>query len=195
MTYRAIVIGISTGGMRALKMLLPSLPLGYNFPVIVVQHIGSYSDGAWIDILNNLSPLIIKEADEKEKIEKGHVYIAPPNYHLLIEQDKTFSLTIEERVNYARPSVDVLFESAAQVYKDGLIGIILTGANNDGAAGLKKIKEFGGLTIVEDPQTAEASAMPMSAIASTSPNFILPLEGIINLLIDLSTYKEPVVKI
>ena len=195
MSYKAVVIGVSTGGMNVLKNMLPSLPADYDFPVIVVQHISAHSSGSWIDILNNISPLIIKEADEKEKIEKGYVYIAPPNYHLLIEQDETFSLSIDEKVNYARPSIDVLFESASQVYRDKLIGVVLTGENSDGAIGLEKIKRLGGLAIVQDPETAEASAMPASAIASAVPDYILPLKEIINLLIDLPKHKETTTKI
>jgi two-component system chemotaxis response regulator CheB len=136
-----------------------------------------------IEILNDKSNITIKEADEKEKIEKRTVYIAPPNYHLMIERNKTFSLSIDELVNYARPSIDVLFESAANAYKNKLIGVILTGSNSDGTAGLKKIKEYGGLTIVQDPKTAESAYMPASAIAAIKPDYILSLEDIINLLI------------
>lgn len=185
MNYRAIVIGVSTGGMNALKTILLSLPSDYGIPVIIAQHIGATSDGHWIKILDDISPLKVKEADEKEKIEKGHVYIAPPNYHLLVEGDETFSLSVDEKVNYARPSIDVLFESAALSYNQNLIGVILTGANNDGAMGLKKIKELNGLTIVEDPETAEASAMPLYAIAGSKPDYILSLKKIADLLTQL----------
>ena len=114
MNYKAIVIGVSSGGMNAMKILFSSLPVGFSIPIVMVQHISPRSDNKWIALLNDKSNLTIKEADEKEKIESGNVYIAPPNYHLLIERDKTFSLTIDERVNFARPSIDVLFESAAE---------------------------------------------------------------------------------
>lgn len=185
MYYKAIVIGTSSGGMNALKLLFSALPVDFSIPIIIVQHISPHSDNQWIKLLNNNSKLYLKEADEKEKIENGKVYIAPPNYHLMIERNKTFSLTIDERVNYSRPSIDVLFESAAEAYKNKLIGVILTGSNNDGTKGIKRIKEFGGLTIAQDPATAESSYMPASAIAAIQPDYILSLEDITELLIKL----------
>src|ERR1035437_6974498 len=186
MYYEAIVIGVSSGGMTALKLIFSVLPADFKTPVIIVQHISAHSDNQWIKLLNDKSNLHIKEADEKEKIEKGNVYIAPSNYHLLIEKNKTFSLTIDERVNYARPSIDVLFESAAEAYKTKLIGVVLTGSNNDGTKGIKRIKECGGLTIIQDPETAESSYMPASAIASMQPDYILSLEDITELLIKIA---------
>jgi|SRR5665647_773274 len=183
MRYEAIVIGVSSGGMNAMKVIFSLLPKGFSIPVIIVQHVSAHSNNQWIKLLNDKSNLYIKEADEKEKIENGTIYIAPANYHLMIEKNKTFSLTIDERVNYARPSIDVLFESAAEVYKDKLIGVILTGSNADGTAGLKRIKEYGGLTIVQDPATAESNYMPASAIAAIKPDYILSLVDITDLLI------------
>ena len=190
MHYEAIVIGVSSGGMNALKYIFSTLPFGFLIPIIVVQHVSSRSDNEWINILNGVSNLTIKEADEKEKIEGGNAYIAPANYHLLIEEDRTFSLTIDERVNFARPSIDVLFESAAEAYKNKLIGIVLTGSNNDGAKGIKRIKECGGLVIIQDPETAESSTMPASAIAVIQPDYILSLEKIIELLIKIDTNQS-----
>jgi two-component system chemotaxis response regulator CheB len=186
MLYEAIVIGVSSGGMNAMKVLFTQLPKGFRIPIVIVQHISARSNNQWISILNDKSNLPVKEADEKEKIEQGAIYIAPPNYHLLIEKNKTFSLTIDARVNYARPSIDVLFESAAEAYKNKLIGIILTGSNNDGTLGLKRIKDLGGLTIAQDPATAESGYMPASAIGAMQVDHILPLEGIINLLIKIT---------
>src|SRR5688572_21682671 len=139
MIYKAIVIGVSAGGLNAIKKIVPALPESFQIPVIIVQHISANSDGFWISIINKLSKLHVKEADEKERIEKGYVYVAPPNYHTLVEADHTFTFTIDARVNYARPSIDVLFESAAHAYKNELIGIVLTGASDDGSRGLKKI--------------------------------------------------------
>jgi len=190
MLYEAIVIGVSSGGLKVMKIMFSLLPKDFSIPIIIVQHIGKYSENSWIKLLGDKSNLEIKEADEKEEIEKGKVYIAPANYHLLIESDKTFSLTIDERVNFARPSIDVLFESAAEVYQNKLIGIVLTGSNNDGAKGIKRIKECGGLTIVQDPETAESNYMPASAIEAILPDYILPLEEIIKLLILIDTQKE-----
>jgi two-component system, chemotaxis family, protein-glutamate methylesterase/glutaminase len=190
MKYEAIVIGVSSGGMNAMKIMFSHLPKNFSTPIIIVQHMGARSDGPLIQLLNDQSNVGIKEADEKEKIENGTVYIAPPNYHLMIESNTTFSLTIDERVNYARPSIDVLFESAAIAYKDKLIGVILTGSSSDGSLGLKKIKEYGGLTIAQDPKTAESGYMPASAIAVVPMDYILSLENIIKLLIKIDKQKE-----
>jgi len=176
--YEAIVIGSSAGGLNALKVLFRGLSEGFRIPLIIVQHISADSENYLIQILNDIRVLQVKEADEKEQPMPGMAYLAPPNYHLLLEPDRTFTLTIDERVNYARPSIDVLFETAAEAYKDKLIGIILTGANNDGSRGLKRIKDLGGLTIVQDPDTAEVESMPRAAIQATLTDHILPLEEI-----------------
>ena len=122
---------------------------------------------------------------------KNKIYIAPPNYHLLVEADRTFSLSIDEPVNYARPSIDVLFETAADVYKTNLIGVILTGANTDGSHGLKRIKETGGLSVVQDPSTAEADTMPRAAIAAVDVDYVLPLEEIGKVLTMLADGVKP----
>lgn len=179
-------MGVSSGGLNAMKILFSLLPVNFGVPIILVQHISARSDNQWINLLNGKTNLHIKEADEKEKIETGNIYVAPANYHLMIEKNKTFSLTIDERVNFARPSIDVMFESAAETYRDKLIGVVLTGSNNDGTKGIKRIQEYGGLTIVQDPQTAESPYMPASAIAAIKPDYILPLEDIIKLLLKIT---------
>jgi len=171
--------------MSALKFIFSVLPAGFSIPIIIVQHVGARSDNQWIEILNDQSKLYIKEADEKEKIESGKVYIAPSNYHLLIERDKTFSLTIDERVSFARPSIDVLFESAAEAYEEKLIGVVLTGSNRDGTNGVKRIKEYGGMVVIQDPKTAESAYMPESAMAAVEPDYVLPLKGITDLFVKL----------
>jgi two-component system chemotaxis response regulator CheB len=176
--YDAIVIGSSAGGLNALKVLFRGLDKLFNIPLIIVQHISADSENYLIQILNDIRKLQVKEADEKEQPMPGMAYLAPPNYHLLLEPDRTFTLTIDERVNYARPSIDVLFETAAEAYKEKLIGIILTGANSDGSKGLRKIKEFGGLAIVQDPETAEVESMPRAAIQATMTDHIIPLDEI-----------------
>lgn len=186
MPYKAVVIGASSGGMNALKTILPVLPAGFTMPVIIVQHMGATSGGYWIEILNGLCKLHIKEAEEKEKIQIGYVYIAPPNYHLLIERDETLTLSSDKRVNFARPSIDVLFESAADVYKKGLIGIILSGSNSDGVQGLQKIKSYGGLVIAQDPATAESGFMPASAIEKLAVDHVSSLERIAGILIEIN---------
>jgi two-component system chemotaxis response regulator CheB len=173
--YRAIVIGSSTGGLDALRIILEVLPKNFAVPVLVAQHISPHSDNYLATFLDHICQVSVKEAEEKEKAIPGHVYLAPPNYHLLVEIDGSMSLSVEARVSYARPSIDVLFESAAEAYNRSLIGIILTGANSDGSKGLKRIKECQGLTIVQDPNTAQAEAMPRAAISATNVDYITPL--------------------
>jgi len=180
--YRAIVIGSSTGGMEALRIILEVLPKDFPVPILVAQHISPHSDNYLAKFLDDACKVSVREAEEKEKAIPGHVYLAPPNYHLLVEKDGFISLSVEARVSYARPSIDVLFESAAEAYNRGLIGIVLTGANSDGSKGLKRIKECLGLTIVQDPNTAQAEAMPRAAIGATNIDHITPLTEIGQLL-------------
>ncbi len=180
--YEAVAIGVSSGGMDALSAILPKLSKDFALAVLVVQHLHPHSDNFLSIHLDRQCQVAVKEADEKEPIKPGVVYIAPPNYHLLVEEGKTLSLSTSEKVNYARPSVDVLFETAADVYQSALIGIILTGANNDGSQGLKRIKERGGLAIVQDPASAEAPTMPEAAIKTTDVDHVLSLQEIGELL-------------
>lgn len=187
--YKAVVIGSSAGGINALTKVLSVLPTDFSLPIVIVQHLHPESGHHLPHILSTKSALKIKQADEKELIKTGWAYLAPPNYHLLIEEDFTFSLSLESPVNYSRPSIDVLFESAVYAYRQHLIGIILTGANHDGSLGLKKIKEMGGFTIVQDPKTAEADAMPKAAIEATTIDKILPLQDIGLYLLQLVNRK------
>lgn len=189
--YEAVVIGVSAGGLNALRKLLTRFPPYFSYPIIIVQHLSPGSDNAWIDIINNECSLRVKEADEKERIESGTIYIAPPDYHLLVEKNKTLSLTIDERVKFARPSINVLFETAVEAYRDKLIGIILTGATDDGALGLKRIKELGGTTIAQDPHTADSGFMPAAAITMGIIDHVLPLEGIADFLIRIHGVEIP----
>jgi two-component system, chemotaxis family, protein-glutamate methylesterase/glutaminase len=176
--YSAVVIGASAGGTYALQQILPRLPANFPLPIIIAQHLHPLQDGLAIIHYNGTSALTIKDADEKEALCPGFVYFAPPNYHLLIEADHTFSLSIDPKVNYSRPSIDVLFESAATVYGSRLVAILLTGANNDGAQGLRLIKEKGGLIIVQNPQSAEFPFMPAAALKVIQPDFMLDLAEI-----------------
>lgn len=183
---KAIVAGASFGGMNALRKMLSMLPEGFNLPVAVVLHIGSNNISSYLSQLNNNLPVKVKEAEEKEEIKPGQVYFAPANYHLQIEKNKTFSLSTDEKVNYSRPSIDVLFETAAWAYKNELLGIVLTGSNSDGARGLEIIKKYGGTTIVQNPENAQASPMPESAIRRCTPDYILDLEDIAQKIIELN---------
>lgn len=183
--YKAIVIGASAGGLQALFELTSSLPADFHLPIIIAQHVHYTQNGSFTQNFNRISKLPVKVADEKEVIRQGHIYFAPPNYHLLIERDETFSLSVDQRVNYARPSIDVLFESAVYAWSSCLIGIILTGANGDGAEAMRLIKQHGGLTIAQDPSTAESPVMPQSAINAGGVDKILSLDQIVRLIISL----------
>ena len=173
-----IVIGVSAGGMEALRKVIPELPTDFPIPIAIVQHLHPQSDDFSVYDLNNRSQLTVKQADEKESLKPGIVYFAPSNYHLLIENDKTFSLSVGELVNFARPAIDVLFTTAAEVYQERALGIVLTGANHDGSQGAKKIKEYGGMVIAQDPKSAEVDIMPRAAIKATNVDSILSLKKI-----------------
>lgn len=183
--FEAIVIGVSAGGMKAMRVVLSALGHHLTVPVMVVQHRMASPDNYLITYLDDRCRHRVKEAEEKEKICGGTVYIAPANYHLLVEKDHTFSLSTDERVSYSRPSVDVLFETAAAAYKSRLIGVILTGANSDGSEGIRKIKNGGGLTIAQNPETAHSLVMPQAAIDTGAVDFILELEDIPGFLNEL----------
>ncbi len=184
--YEAVVIGVSAGGLDALSAVIPSLPEAFRLPVIVVQHQRQDSVGFLASYLDERSPLAVKEANDKEPIRPGTVYVAPAGYHLLIEEHRAFSLSVDEPVNHCRPSIDVLFDSAADVYGAKVIGIVLTGANADGSQGLKAIKAAGGLAIVQDPATAEADYMPRKAMKATEVDQVLELNQIGPFLTPLS---------
>jgi two-component system chemotaxis response regulator CheB len=186
--FQAVVIGVSAGGMKALSTLLPILPKDFPLPILVVQHRLAGSDDYITKNLNQICALQVKEAEEKEALKAGCVYIAPADYHLLVERDETLSLSVDEKVNYSRPAIDVLFESAAYVWSSGLIGIVLTGANSDGAKGLASIKQQGGTAIVQNPETAEHSTMPKAALASA--DYVLDLKEIGKLLNALTTQTQ-----
>lgn len=183
MLYDAIAIGVSAGGLYALTHILEALPAGFPLPVIVVQHRAKDERFLLEEVLQTKCNVLIKQADEKEAIQPGVVYLAPPDYHLLVEKDKTFSLSFDEPVNYSRPSIDVLFETAADVFRNKLLGIILTGANKDGAMGMKYIEKRGGTTIAQQPQTADYPEMPKAAIKTGSVQHVMNLDEIRNFLL------------
>jgi len=177
-----IVVGTSMGGLRALQILLTKFPADFPVPLAVVQHRAKSSDDALSSFLQKWTRLRIHDAQDGELIKPGHVYLAPADYHLLVERGR-LTLSIEDPVQYSRPSIDVLFESAAEAYKSRLIGVVLTGANADGASGARKIKSRGGIVVVQDPETAEARAMPEAAIATAKVDRIMPISKIATFLI------------
>lgn len=184
MTSEIIVIGASLGGLDALRILLSGLPSGFPVPLVIVQHRLSQAPDGLVEQLQKSSALPVSEPEDKETIYNGHVYVAPADYHLLLERG-SFSLSIDAPVLCARPAIDVLFGSAADVYGNACIAIILTGASNDGAAGLALIKMAGGVTVVENPATAQCPLMPQAAISASKIDYVLGLDKIAPLLIRL----------
>jgi two-component system, chemotaxis family, protein-glutamate methylesterase/glutaminase len=173
-----VVVGTSWGGLHAVGQLLSDLPPDFEPPVVIAQHRHPDSQqGTLQQLLQQQIARPVVEAEDKLAIEPRRVYVAPADYHLLVERGR-FTLSVDDRVRYARPSIDVLFESAADVYGERLIGIILTGANDAGAHGLARIKELGGVALIQDPSSATKRAMPDAAIAATVADAILPLEEI-----------------
>lgn len=177
MVSEIIVVGASSGGLKAAQILLSGLDVAFPLPVVIVQHRGKDHESGLCEYLSRRSSLPVTEPEDKEAILPGRVYLAPRDYHLLID-GPAFALSVDSPIGYARPSIDVLFESAADQYKERAIGVILTGANQDGARGLAAIKAHGGLTVVQDPRTAAHREMPEAALARTTPDWILPLPEI-----------------
>ncbi|HEX4142081.1 MAG TPA: chemotaxis protein CheB [Pirellulales bacterium] len=160
----AIVIGVSAGALDALSTLLPVLPRDFPLPVLVVVHLPAHKESLIVNLLRPKCQVDVREAEDKEPIRAATVFFAPPDYHMLVETDGRLSLSAEEPVNFSRPSIDVLFETAADAYGAGLIGIVLTGANNDGSRGLRAVLDRGGIGLVQRPDLAIASAMPAAAL-------------------------------
>jgi two-component system, chemotaxis family, protein-glutamate methylesterase/glutaminase len=184
--YKAVVIGTSAGGLNALSVLLDHLPANYSIPLMVVQHRAKDQRDLLEEVLQAKCSIKIKQADEKEPISAGIVYIAPPDYHLLVEADHTLSLSDDAPVCFSRPSIDVLFETAAVVFKKTLAGIILTGANSDGADGIVAISKCGGLTIAQDPAEADFPFMPAAAIDTRYVQHTWKLEAIRDFLLSIN---------
>ena len=175
MAFEIVVVGSSTGGLLALQVLLSGLPAEFSLPVVIVQHRAKDIETGLCEFLARSSGLPITEPEDKEPLIPGHAYLAPQDYHLMVENGSV-ALSTDSPVTFARPSIDVLFESAADEYKERAIGVILTGAGRDGARGLAAIKAQGGLTVVEDPLTAACREMPDAAIKLTRVDWILPLQ-------------------
>lgn len=181
----AFIIAGSAGSLNVLLQVLPDLNVAIAFPIIIIVHRRHGADSLLPALLSARTGLIVKEADEKEKILPGTIYIAPSDYHLLIEHDETFSLDYSEKINYSRPSIDVTFQTAAEVYKTGLHCLLLSGSNADGVNGMKTVKAWGGMALIQDPESAQVSYMPEQAKQQVAIDRILAVEDIaefINLL-------------
>ncbi len=178
----AVVIGASAGAIEALLNILPQLPANYPIPVIIVVHVPPDKKSNLASVFNPRCLIKVKEAEDKEPIEAGTAYFAPPDYHLMIEPDFRFTLSSEEPVLYSRPSIDVLFESAADAYGDTLVAVVLTGANHDGSAGLKAVGMAGGRCIVQSPSSAESCTMPQAALDAWPASQSAPLDEMAQVL-------------
>jgi two-component system, chemotaxis family, protein-glutamate methylesterase/glutaminase len=183
----AVVIGASAGGVEALSQLLPALPAGLRVPVLIVIHLPRDRPSLLPEIFARKCGLPVREAEDKESLQAGTVYFAPANYHLLVDQGPQCALSADDPVHNSRPSIDVLFESASEVYGDRLMGVILTGANEDGAQGLASIHDRGGVTVVESPETAKSPLMAISALKLRPADLVLPLAEIAVLLSSLDS--------
>ena len=177
-----VVMGCSAGGMNALRVVLAGLSDAFAVPVIVVCHTGSDDVATFCDLISAATGLPVVEAREREQPVPGVVHVAPSGYHLLIERDGRFALSVDERVAFSRPAIDVLFDTAAVAFGDSLVAVVMTGANSDGAAGLKRIRARGGIAIVQDPADAYAAAMPIAALETAGADYCVPLDEIAPLL-------------
>ena len=186
MAIELIAVGASWGGLAALERVLGALPDEFETPVVVAQHRAIESgSSALAHILSHRSRRRVIEPGDKDPIERGKAYLAPSDYHLLVEPEG-FALSTEGAVHYSRPSIDVLFDSAADTYADRLVAVILTGANEDGAYGIERVRRRGGLTIAQDPETAERPDMPAAAIATGAVQHVVPLDEIAPLLVQVT---------
>jgi two-component system chemotaxis response regulator CheB len=188
--YEIVVIGTSWGGLSAVSAVVEGLPSTFALPLVVIQHRSPDAPGLLAELLQSRTRLSVTEVEDKQPIMPGHVFVAPPNYHLLIDRG-VFSLTTDAPVRYSRPSIDVTFSSAADEYGRRTIGVVLTGANEDGSLGLKRIADRGGYAIVQDPATAESPIMPEAALRAVQKARVLPLERMAGHLVTIAPRRPP----
>lgn len=177
-THDAVVMGCSAGGLSALQRVLPGLDRHLTVPVVLCCHTGSADVSLLVELLARVCPLPVTEAQERAPADPGVVHVAPSGYHLLVEDNFRFSLSVDARVAYARPSIDVLFETAAEAWRERLVAVLMTGANSDGANGIAAVRRAGGYAVVQDPATAEADVMPQAALELAGADACLPLDAI-----------------
>jgi len=182
---KIIVVGGSAGSFRIVNRMIPVFPQNYGNYIIFCLHRLKNIRNGFVETLSVNSSIPVKEPLDKEPIKDGIIYLAPSNYHIITDPGFHFSLSVEETVNHSRPSIDILFETAAEVYRDRCIGILLSGANSDGAKGMEKIKNAGGITVIQDPQDCEMQAMPNACLRLFKPDFILNADKIINFIRNL----------
>jgi len=183
---KAVIIGGSAGSLQALLQILPFLEQPVSFAIIIVVHRKNSDEQTLEDLIALKSKITVKEVEDKVKLKAGFIYVAPSNYHLLFEKNHTLSLDTSEKINYSRPSIDVSFESAAEIYGNHLIGILLSGSNSDGTIGLRAIQAAGGISVVQNPLSADMPFMPNNAILNTTPDFILKTDEILQFIKDIN---------
>ncbi|MFC3443405.1 chemotaxis protein CheB [Sphingobium rhizovicinum] len=183
----AVAIGASAGAVQALLHILPALPADTPVPILIVVHVPPDRSNALVTLFQDRCRLRVKEAEDKEAIAHGTVYFAPSDYHLLVEAERTLALSSDEPVNHSRPAIDVLLETAADAFGPALTAIIMTGANHDGADGVRAVAAAGGVVIVEDPATAQVPTMPTAALAACPSARVMPLNDILAYLVGLKT--------
>lgn len=183
--FRAVVIGGSAGSTVVIQKILSQLPGDFPAPIFIVQHLHESDEGGFAEHLAHTCRLNVHVSCDKQPARGGSVFVAPANYHMLLERQGTIALSVDAKVNYSRPSIDVLFESAAHAYGTGLIAVLLSGANDDGASGMKTVRSCGGLVVVQSPETAESPVMPRAAIQAANPHYTKPPADIAALLVQL----------
>ena len=190
MNVELVIIGASWGGLHAVGEILSGLPADFPSPLLIVQHRAEDAEDILAGLLDRRGPLTVLDADDKAPLIPGCIRVAPPGYHVLVERGHV-ELSTEALVRFSRPSIDVALETGAQAYGAGLVGVVLTGANDDGAHGLAEVRRHGGMAIVQDPRSAERPTMPAAAIAAADPQLVSELEDIAPLLVQLATQGAP----
>ena len=188
---KLLLIGGSAGSLQVILSVLGAMGKGYSMPVLVILHRNHVFESSLEELLSSRTQLVIKEVEEKEPVVPGIVYLCPADYHVLVEQDHTFSLDYSERVNFSRPSIDVSFRSAADVYGAGLSALVLSGGNADGAEGMRYVQEKGGFTIVQDPKTAEVPYMPQQVLLRMTVDLVVPTDELPGLVRGLGRTTAP----
>ncbi|PXY43540.1 chemotaxis protein CheB [Flavobacterium hydrophilum] len=183
--FKVVIIGGSAGSLNVLMQILPQLPAIKSFAIVIVVHRKSTDEQTFEELIELKSAVKVKQVEDKVPLLPGFIYVAPSNYHLLFEKNNTLSLDTSEKVNYSRPSIDVSFESAAEVYKNQLVGILLSGSNADGTNGLKVIQNEGGTVIVQNPESADMPFMPNNAIQNMIPDYILNIQEILQFILSM----------
>jgi two-component system chemotaxis response regulator CheB len=184
--FKVVMIGGSAGSLQVLMQLLPQLPSPLHYAIVIILHRKNTEDNILEELIALKATAAVQEVEDKVVVEPGYIYIAPASYHLLFESNFAISLDISEKINFSIPSIDVSFQSASEAFKSNAIGILLSGANSDGTAGLVSIKSQGGITVVQDPNTAEIDFMPKNALKKALPDQVLSIEEISDFLVKIN---------